>query len=135
MQFVTIFHILRGRMRLMRHLIGVSFLLASLYPLPALPAPLTLEQAWEQAEQANPALRSTQANLAAAEGELTDARAPLWNNPQLATEWRKRTTPHQGVRPQTGPAVSCRIRQGRQPRARVRAGQRDADDVPHRRVG
>lgn len=93
MQFVTIFHILRGRMRLMRRLIGVPFLLASLYPLPALSAPLTLEQAWQQAEQANPALRATQANLATSEGELTDARAPLWNNPQLATEWRRRTVP------------------------------------------
>lgn len=93
MQIVTIFHILRRRMRLMRRLIGVPFLLASLYPLPALSAPLTLEQAWEQAEQANPALRATQANLATSEGELTDTRAPLWNNPQLATEWRRRTVP------------------------------------------
>ncbi|MHB1620294.1 MAG: TolC family protein [Sulfuricella sp.] len=89
MQFVTI----RRTLRLMRRLIGVPLLLASLYPLSALSAPLTLEQAWEQAEQANPALRATQANLAAAEGELTDAHAPLWNNPQLATEWRKRTIP------------------------------------------
>lgn len=93
MPFITIFRTLRYRMRLMRRLIGVPFLFASLYPLPALSAPLTLEQAWEQAEQANPALRSTQANLAAAEGEFTDARALLWNNPQLATEWRKRTIP------------------------------------------
>ena len=90
MQFAsTIFRILR----LMRRLIGLPFLLASFYPLPALAAPVTLEQAWQQAEQANPALRATQANLAAAEGELTDARALLWNNPQLATEWRKRTLP------------------------------------------
>lgn len=93
MKFVTIFHILRGRMRLMHRLIGAPFLLASLYSLPAMSAPLTLEQAWEQAELANPALRSTQANLVAAEGEFTDARALLWNNPQLATEWRKRTLP------------------------------------------
>lgn len=89
MQFVTICR----NLRLMRRLIGVPFLFASLYPLSALSAPLTLEQAWEQAEQANPALRATQANLAASEGELTDARALLWNNPQLATEWRKRTVP------------------------------------------
>ena len=89
MQFVTICRTLR----LMRRLIGVPLLLASLYPLSALSAPLTLEQAWQQAEQANPALRASQANLAVAQGELTDARAPLWNNPQLATEWRKRTLP------------------------------------------
>lgn len=89
MQFVTICR----NLRLMRRLIGVPFLFVSLYPLSALPAPLTLEQAWNQAELANPALRATQANLAAAQGELTDARAPLWNNPQLATEWRKRSIP------------------------------------------
>ena len=61
-QFVTICR----NLRLMRRLIGVPFLFASLYPLSALSAPLTLEQAWEQAEQANPALRSTQAHLARA---------------------------------------------------------------------
>ena len=77
----------------MCRLIGVPLLLASLYSLPALSAPLTLEQAWQQAEQANPTLRARQANLAAAQGELTDARAPLWNNPQLNTEWRKRAIP------------------------------------------
>ena len=93
MQFAAIFRILRGRMRLMRRLIGVSFLFAFLYPLSALSAPLTLEQAWQQVEQANPALRATQANLAAAQGELTDARALLWNNPQITTEWSKGTLP------------------------------------------
>ncbi|MHB9021279.1 MAG: TolC family protein [Halothiobacillus sp.] len=93
MQFVPIYRSLRCRMRLMCRLIGVPLLLASLYPLSALSAPLTLEQAWQQAEQANPALRTIQANLAAAQGEFTDARALLWNNPQLSTEWRKRTIP------------------------------------------
>lgn len=93
MQFITICRKLRNGMRLTRRPFGVAFLFASLYPLSALSAPLTLEQAWNQAEQANPALRATQANLAAAEGELTDVRALLWNNPQLATEWRKRTLP------------------------------------------
>ena len=97
MQFITIFRPLCGRRRLARRLIGVPFLLASLYPISPLAAPLTLEQAWEQAEQANPDLRSAQANLAAAQGELTDARALLWNNPQLATEWRKRTLPQTTV--------------------------------------
>ncbi len=93
MQFVTIFRILHGRARRVRRLVGVPFLLASLYSLPALSAPLTLEQAWKQAEQANPALRSVQATLAAAQGELTDARALLWNNPLFSTDFRKRTFP------------------------------------------
>ena len=98
MQFITFFRILRGMRRLACRLkIGLLFLLASFYPLSALAAPLTLEQAWEQAEQANPDLRAAQANLAAAQGELTDARALLWNNPQLSTEWRKRTLPQTTV--------------------------------------
>jgi len=97
-QFITILRTLRGRRRLAGRLeIGLPFLLALLYPLPALAAPLTLEQAWEQAEQANPDLRAAQANLAAAQGELIDARALLWNNPQLSTEWRKRTLPQTTV--------------------------------------
>ena len=60
-------------------------------PLLALPlasaraaASLTLDEAWRLAETANPTLRTAQARLAAAEGELTDARSLLWNNPQLA---------------------------------------------------
>lgn len=93
MLFVIICRTLRGRMRLMRSLIGVPFLCVSLYPFSALSAPLTLEQAWDQAEQANPALRTAQANYAAVQGELTDARALLWNNPRLDTEWRKRAIP------------------------------------------
>ena len=52
--------------------------------------PLTLEQAWQQAEQANPSLRSAQTALAAAQGELADARAPLRNNPQISGEWLRR---------------------------------------------
>lgn len=87
------FDIIRRTRLLMHHFARVSVMLTILYPLSVLSAPLTLEQAWEQAEQANPDLHITQANLAAAEGELTDARALLWNNPQLATELRKRTTP------------------------------------------
>lgn len=93
MQFVTICRSLRNRVWLTRHLIGVPFLLAFSYPLPAASAPLTLEQAWEQAEQANPALRSAQANLAAVAGELNDARALLWNNPQIMAERRRREIP------------------------------------------
>jgi outer membrane protein, heavy metal efflux system len=92
-QFITTFRFLRDRMRLFRRLIGVPFLFALLSSLPALSAPLTLEQAWAQAEQANPVLRSTKANISAAEGELTDARALLWNNPQLSSELRRRAVP------------------------------------------
>ncbi|MDZ4264034.1 MAG: TolC family protein, partial [Pseudomonadota bacterium] len=103
MLFVTICCTLSGRMRLMRRLIGVPFLCLSLYPFSVLSAPLTLEQAWDQAEQANPTLRTAQANFTAVQGELTDARAPLWSNPQLSTEWRKRT-----ISQMAGPARSNR---------------------------
>ena len=47
---------------------------------------LTLEEAWRRSEAANPTLRSTQARLSAAEGELVDARSFLWNNPELSVE-------------------------------------------------
>lgn len=77
--------------------IGLTFLLAASYPHSAITAPLSLEQAWAQAEQANPDLRAAQTNLSTAQGELTDARALLWNNPLLSTEWRKRKLPQTTV--------------------------------------
>lgn len=61
------------------------------------PTPIiTLEQAWQLAEQANPALRAAEATFATAEGELRDARALLWNNPELSTGWRSRNVPQTG---------------------------------------
>jgi DNA-binding transcriptional LysR family regulator len=48
--------------------------------------PLTLEHAWQLAEQANPALKNAQANLVAVEGQLADTQGLLWNNPQIAAE-------------------------------------------------
>ena len=58
---------------------------------------LTLEEAWRLAEAANPTLRSTQARLSAAEGELTDARSLLWNNPELSAERLRRSVPQPGL--------------------------------------
>lgn len=65
---------------------------------PAADPPLTLERAWQLAEQANPTLKAAYANLAAAQGQLDDARGLLWNNPQLAAEraWRKVPQPGAG---------------------------------------
>jgi cobalt-zinc-cadmium efflux system outer membrane protein len=60
-------------------------------------APLTLDQAWQRAEAANPALQSAQANLSAAEGQLTDARGLLWNNPQLSADGVRRRVPQTGL--------------------------------------
>lgn len=58
---------------------------------------LTLDEAWRLAEAANPTLRTAQARLAAAEGEVTDARSLLWNNPQLALERVRREVPQPGL--------------------------------------
>ena len=59
--------------------------------------PLTLELAWQLAEQANPTLKAAQANLTAAEGQLDDARGLLWNNPQIAAERARRQVPQPGL--------------------------------------
>ena len=59
----------------------------------AAPPALTLEAAWQRAEEANPTLRAAQAAVPAAEGELRDARAPLWNNPQVSMERRRKEVP------------------------------------------
>ncbi len=58
---------------------------------------LTLDEAWRLAEAANPTLRTAQARLAAAEGEVADARSLLWNNPQLALERVRREVPQPGL--------------------------------------
>lgn len=86
MQIVCIFRSLRTRMLSANRLVAALLLLSFLYPDSALSAQLTLGQAWKMAEENNPALRSARANLAAARGEMTDARALLWNNPQISTE-------------------------------------------------
>ncbi|MFH7043950.1 TolC family protein [Paucibacter sp. JuS9] len=59
--------------------------------------PLSLEEALVLAEQANPALRSRQAQLVAAQGARTDANALLYNNPQLALEGTRREVPQTGL--------------------------------------
>lgn len=59
--------------------------------------PLTLEEAWQLAAAANPALRSRQAQLAAAEGLRADAGAGLYNNPQLTLENTRRSVPSVGA--------------------------------------
>ncbi|OYZ17751.1 MAG: transporter [Polaromonas sp. 16-63-31] len=60
-------------------------------------APLTLQEALARAAQANPALRSKQAELAAAEGFNSDARSLLFNNPQLAFDKTRRLVPQTGM--------------------------------------
>lgn len=59
--------------------------------------PLTLDEAWRLAEAANPALRTAQAGLAAAQGQERDAQSLLFNNPQLSAEHTWRRASHSGA--------------------------------------
>jgi len=58
---------------------------------------LTLEQAWQFAENGNTTLRQVKAQLATIQGEATDARAILWNNPKLTGERVSREVPQSGM--------------------------------------
>lgn len=74
-------------------------------PDPSLPAsaaasaslqPLTLPEALALVDSANPALKTKQAQLAAAEGVQTDAEALFSSNPQLSVEQTRRSVPIAG---------------------------------------
>ena len=54
-------------------------------------APLTLDSAWEIAEQNNTELKRSIANREAIQGQLEDANAPLYNNPVVNFEGRRRS--------------------------------------------
>lgn len=87
MIFVNVLH------RRRRMVGGALFFLALLLALPASAETLTLERAWQLAEENNPQLRSARAALDTAEGELADSRGLLWNNPQLFAERKRREVP------------------------------------------
>ncbi|MFO1315471.1 MAG: TolC family protein [Burkholderiales bacterium] len=53
----------------------------------------TLDQAWRRAESHSAAIQAVAANAAAVEGQLADAQAFLWNNPQLNSEFVHRRVP------------------------------------------
>lgn len=72
--------------------VGLLLISAVFYAACATAEPLTLGQAWKQAEEANPTLRETKALLSAAEGEIKDTRAPLFNNPEIFGEVRNRNS-------------------------------------------
>ena len=59
-------------------------------------APLTLEEAYRIAESANPALTGARAQLSAVQGQLAEARAPLWNNPSVSLESSRSRIPVPG---------------------------------------
>ena len=94
-------------------------------------APLTLNQAWARAEESNPTLRATRANLTAVEGQLRDARAPLWNNPQLSGEGVHRTftqpVPPNESSPEFGIGLSQTFELAGQQSYRREAAQRELE--------
>ena len=63
--------------------------------------PTTLADAWRRAEEASTAIQSARASLKAVEGQLTDARALLWNNPEIRGETVSRDVPQPGASGQT----------------------------------
>lgn len=58
---------------------------------PAIAQQLTLDEAWQAAERANPAFRSALAGRAALDGSLAESETPLWHNPSLSYEPSRRT--------------------------------------------
>jgi len=64
---------------------------------PAVLRTITLEEAWNLAESASPALRTAQANLQAVEAQIAEARSLLWNNPQLSGESARRSAVQPGL--------------------------------------
>ncbi|WP_428420474.1 TolC family protein [Methylibium sp.] len=72
---------------------------------------LTLQQALTQADAANPALKTKQAQLAAAEGAQTDANALLSSNPQLSVDQTRRSVPQAGLGSETRREWSAGISQ------------------------
>lgn len=84
------------RIACLRPLLASIFLYYAV-ALPAAAESLTLKQAWQQAEAANPALRSARAKLATAEGQLADTRGLLWNNPQIEAQRVRREVPQAGL--------------------------------------
>ncbi|SEF33598.1 TolC family protein [Variovorax sp. NFACC27] len=58
---------------------------------------LSLAEVWRLAEEANPTLRIKRAEITAAEGARTDARALLYNNPVLDLGATRRQVPQDGL--------------------------------------
>jgi cobalt-zinc-cadmium efflux system outer membrane protein len=75
---------------------SICFLLLLFVALPAhsqTAVRLTLDDAVRRAEEANPALLGARAAIHAAEGQLAESRAPLWNNPEVAVDLTRKRIP------------------------------------------
>lgn len=88
----------QARLRaLRRHVKAVAGFICASITASASAQPLTLDQALERALSTSPAIRAAQAALPAIEGELAEARAPLFNNPQISGEYGTRDTAQAGA--------------------------------------
>ena len=58
---------------------------------------MTLEQALRRAEEVHPSIRTAQAQLASGDAELREARALLWNNPNVSADLTRRRVPEPGL--------------------------------------
>jgi cobalt-zinc-cadmium efflux system outer membrane protein len=82
---------------------------------PASTGPLSLAEAMRLAEAGNPAVRSREAQLAAAEGVRREAASPLFNNPELSVEnTRRRATAPDGNAREWGIGIAQPIEIGGQ---------------------
>lgn len=66
----------------------------------AVTSSLTLERAWQLADNANASLRQILAKRSAVQGDVADARSLLWNNPKLSGERTRREVPQTGLNPE-----------------------------------
>ena len=111
---------------ILRAAYGLAFALCAA---PALAAPLTLEQAVRIAEEANPAIRNARAAIHAAEGQLAESRAFLWNNPEASLEYSRTRVPSGAVPGERFNAWTAGISQafelGGQPAVRRLAAEAD----------
>lgn len=69
---------------------GLLALLVTTCTLPVYADPLSLDQAFALADERGTALQAKQAAATTIQGELQEAKALLWNNPQVGTEYRWR---------------------------------------------
>lgn len=100
-----------------------ALLLALVCPQAVIAAPLTLEAAWLQAAQSNPALRVVRAQVSAAQAAMDEAAIPFNSNPQLSLERYRRSPSAGDVQREWSAGISQAFEIAGQARARCEAAQ------------
>lgn len=101
----------------------IIFLLALACPLAAIAAPLTLDEAWQRAEEFNPVLRTAQAELSSAQAAADESVVPFNSNPQLSLERRRRTPAIGDIQREWSAGISQTFEIAGQPGARRKAAE------------